>query len=114
MGKQKRAKALRRAERRDEWATVPCPIPGTRALVHPGRGHRVLIGLEDHDGVEMIHLSISHPAKLPDWYDLVRAKNELLGQEVEAYLVVPKVSEYVNLHDNCHHLWARADGRPMR
>lgn len=45
------------------------------------------------------------PEALPSWEDLRRVKDIFIGREVEAYQVLPKESEYVNVHPFCLHLW---------
>lgn len=63
------------------------------------------------DGSQWWHLSVSVAGnKVPSWETLSRIKDEWLGEEVEAYQVLAKRSEHVNIA-NCLHLWAPVDGK---
>lgn len=62
------------------------------------------------DGKKWLHVSCSRKKKLPSWYDLRRVKGQFIGQEKEAYQVLPFASKYVNIHPYCLHLWSCVDG----
>lgn len=66
---------------------------------------------ETKDGEFWIHLSVSRPDRLPSWDELKKVKNEFLGEDVEAYQVLPKKKDYVNAHPHCLHLWVPRDER---
>lgn len=69
--------------------------------------------LETHCPRIWVHLSLSHPKRLPTWTELVDAKELFIGLERAAYQVVPPRSQYVNLHPYCLHLWSCLDEDPM-
>jgi hypothetical protein len=48
---------------------------------------------------------------MPSWDDMSRVKRDFLGEDVEAYQVLAKKSEHVNVHSFCLHMWAPVDGR---
>lgn len=51
------------------------------------------------------HLSISHPARLPDWEELRVARDQLLPPEVCMAIPYPPRAWWVSIHPNCLHLW---------
>lgn len=48
--------------------------------------------------------------KLPDWDAMCELKDMFFDDEEEAYQIMPKKSEYVNMVDNCLHLWRPHNG----
>ena len=46
-----------------------------------------------------------YDGRLPDWSAMRTLKDVFFNGEEEAYQIVPKKSEYVNMVDNCLHLW---------
>ena len=40
-------------------------------------------------------------------------KDMFFDDEEEAYQIMPKKSEYVNLKDNCLHLWRPSNGKTL-
>lgn len=56
--------------------------------------------------LKVLHVSVSRKSRLPSWDDLKRAKNTFMGLDVDAYHVIPKADDHVNLHNYCMHLWA--------
>lgn len=63
------------------------------------------------DGSEWHHVSLSRRDRIPTWDEVMKVKNEFLGEEVEAYKVLPKKADYVNLHKYCLHFFSRIDGK---
>ena len=58
----------------------------------------------NEDGWE--HVSFSpFGGKLPGWNDMCILKNIFFEDEEEAIQIHPKKSEYINLKENCLHLW---------
>lgn len=78
------------------------------------RGLRVIVteGLE-RDGKRWRHVSVSKRDQLPSWDDLKAVKDLLIGSEALAIQVLPRASEYVNIHPHCLHLWHCLDGDPV-
>lgn len=74
----------------------------------PG-GRMVIASTSWEGGQRWVHLSMSHPSRLPTWPELVEMRNLLLGDDVEAYQVLPPANRYVNLHNRVLHLWACLD-----
>ncbi|SRR6266568_882588 len=82
---------------------------------HDGSGLRVIITVERHppDSRRWQHISVSREDRYPSWEDLLAVKEEFIGEEEEAYQVLPRASEYVNIHPNVFHLWHCLDGDVM-
>lgn len=53
-----------------------------------------------------LHVSVSRSDRLPSWTDLGFVKQCFIGDDREAVQVLPKESDYVNLHKYCLHLWS--------
>ena len=50
------------------------------------------------------HLSISRLDRYPHWDEILKIKEHFFG-DVDAMMVMPKKSDYVNIHRNCFHVW---------
>lgn len=52
------------------------------------------------------HLSVSHPRRYPTWDEIYTAWYDLIPDagQVEGAIILPRKSEYVNLHPNCFHV----------
>ena len=56
------------------------------------------------------HVSVSpYNGKTPTWEDMCRVKDIFCDEEEEVIQIHPKKSEYVNIKDNCLHLWRHKD-----
>lgn len=67
----------------------------------------VIYSLENHEGKEVFHVSISPFGKrMPTWDDMCDLKDAFFEDEERAYQIHPKKSEYVNVSENCLHLWS--------
>lgn len=88
---------------------IPSPVPGARAYAM-GRHLRVIVGIE----FGRWHLSISHPKRYPTWDEIKEARYKLMPENITVAMLLPPPREYVNIHENCFHLWEiedpRADG----
>jgi len=82
---------------------VDCPLPGGKAFRY-GK-YMVLIAKEDGRW----HLSISHKNHYPGW-DVIRdARYEFLPEDIVVAMLLPPKGNYVNVHENCFHLWEVRD-----
>lgn len=54
------------------------------------------------DGSEWIRISVSFRDHIPTWQNLIKAKNEFIGEDQEACIILANV----NLHPFCMHIWA--------
>lgn len=92
------------------------PNFGPAAHYESGGGMRVLITKEMHEDEKVrvwVHLSVSRPTRLPSWEDLKQVKDLFIGRDKMAFQALPPASEYVNVHQNCLHLWYCLDGNPL-
>lgn len=60
------------------------------------------------------HLSISHPTRYPTWDEIKEARYRLTPHNVTMAMILPPPDEYVNLHENCFHLWEIEAPKPKR
>lgn len=67
----------------------------------------------NEDGYEHVSVSPKHKYKMPTWDDMAYLKDVFFYDEEEAYQIMPKHSEYVNLKENCLHLWRPANGKVL-
>jgi len=87
--------------------------PHVRASLEPGaRAFRlgeclVFVG-HSADGW---HMSISHPSRYPTWDEIKEARYSLLPKNITVAMLLPPPDEYVNIHENCFHLWEIEDRR---
>lgn len=51
------------------------------------------------------HLSISTPNAQPSYKEIKEARYRYLPDDVVMAQIFPPKSEFVNLHEYCHHLW---------
>ena len=65
------------------------------------------------DGAGWDHVSVSPESKriTPSWDDMCKLKDIFWGDEEMAIQIHPKKSEYVNMVENCLHLWSPKDAR---
>jgi hypothetical protein len=99
-------------EPHSEWKEVDAAAPGARAWINRKDGLYVLRSLSTtKDGEKWVHISISTPDRVPNWEEISRVKACFLGLEVEAYQVLPKQDDYVNVCTHCLHIWAPLDGK---
>lgn len=84
---------------------------GVGYALQDSTGLRVIIDCERKaDERFWVHVSVSRERHVPSHGDMVRVKEVFLGIARYAYAVYPPRSEYVNIHPNCLHLWALAEG----
>lgn len=93
------------------WQEMHSPLGKvTRAWEHRADGLYVLRSLsKTKNGEEWIHISCSRKSRLPTYEDLAKIKKDFIGEEMEAYQVMAKTSEHVNIHSYCLHIWAPID-----
>lgn len=83
----------------DGYAISCCYYNGRRGLA-------VLLSLSTMDnGEQFIHCSLSRRSRLPSWDDVKIVKTTFLGEDTEAFHIVPKKEDYINVNPYCLHLW---------
>jgi len=52
------------------------------------------------------HISVSHPRRYPTWDEIYTAWYDLVpdAKDIEGAIILPRKSEYVNIHPNCFHV----------
>ena len=106
----------------EEWAKITLPAGWRKAarsdrffaplneLCEARRGKTiVLFSVGKHGEKWWLHVSLSHPEKIPSYMDVAEVKRIFVGKDRQAIQVFPKESEHVNLHPRCLHLWACLD-----
>lgn len=61
-----------------------------------------------------LHASIAHPDRYPTWAEILSMRDWIFPAEMEVVMVLARRSEYVNLHQNCFHLWQSFCGQEGR
>lgn len=64
-------------------------------------GSKVLYSVEN--GKE--HVSISHKKRYPTWDEVSYVRYKLMKPNSYVVQILPPREEYINLHENCFHLW---------
>lgn len=96
------------------WNTQPMPYVGMCGFVKlPECGTCSVVWSRDEDGLEHVSVSPRHKYRIPSWDDMCYLKDIFFDDEEEVYQIHPPKSQYVNVMQNCLHLWKRADGRRL-
>jgi hypothetical protein len=78
--------------------------------VHRFTGLGLIASASHHsDSRRWLHVSISHPNKIPTYQELADAKRDFIGEDVYAYQVFAPTKDHVNIHPFCLHLWCCLD-----
>jgi hypothetical protein len=83
---------------------IPSPVPNSKAY-YLGQC-TVIVAIEN----ERWHLSIANRHRYPTWDEIKEARDLLLPGDIFVAMVMPPKEYYVNLHQNCFHLWEMKDG----
>ena len=71
----------------------------------PDSGVASVVWSRNENGYEHVSVAPSRIYKVPTWKDMCYVK-ELFGEEdEEVYQIHPKKADYVNIKENCLHLW---------
>ena len=57
----------------------------------------------------MEHVSVSFRDRIPTWEEMCVVKDVFWTEEEACIQVHPRKSEYVNIHENCLHIWRKKD-----
>lgn len=63
---------------------------------------RVCVGDPQREGCH--HISISHPYRYPTWDEIYTARYDFCPHDIDMAIILPKKTEYVNIHPNCFHV----------
>lgn len=84
-----------------------------RGYVYESRDRLCVIASAAHynqDNREWLHVSMSRENRVPSYEDMKRVKEIFIGNDKSAIQVFPKVSDHVNIHPFCLHLWCPLTG----
>lgn len=96
------------------WDIRPLPEHTYGAMMKlPDCGTVSVVWGYNEKGYEHVSVSPMHKFRIPTWNDMATLKDRFFYHEEEAYQIMPKHSEYVNLVENCLHLWRPANGRML-
>ncbi len=86
--------------------SIPSPVAGARAF-YTSSNCSVMVASEPSGpkGEMRWHMSIAHRNRYPHWDEIREARYQLIPNDVTMCMVLPPVSEYVNVHSNCFHLF---------
>ncbi len=90
---------------------IPCPVPNAKAY-RMGQCN-IIVSHEIYGGGPAIlsfgkirwHLSISCPNRYPTFDEIKAARYALIPDEAQMAMFFPPRKEYVNIHQNCFHLY---------
>jgi hypothetical protein len=86
------------------------PKANWRKINHPAGGDWYVwgeVGVHVSKDEGLWHLSISHHRRYPTWDEIYTAWYDLVpgaGTEFHGAIILPRKSEYVNIHPNCFHV----------
>lgn len=85
-----------------------------RAFINSVSKIRIIFSIEHHaNGLNWVHVTTSHRNRLPSWEELVYTKEIFIGN-VWVYQVLPPKEHYMNISENCLHLWHCPDKDLMK
>lgn len=84
-----------------------CPEHIKNGRAFEGKNGIIIIASVDKhpDFGEILHVSISKENEYPTWSDIIETKLHFFGDRKDVMMVIPKREDYVNIHNNCFHLW---------
>lgn len=71
----------------------------------PDCGTCSVISGNNEEGYEHVSVAPKHKFRTPSWEDMCVLKDIFFEDEEEVYQIHPKKSEYLNISENCLHLW---------
>jgi hypothetical protein len=89
------------------------PFPGARRWIGQVGKHGMFVVIASVDAGSL-HVSFSHNSRYPTWDEILAVRAWGFPEETEVVMVLARKSEYVNVHQNCFHLWESACGREGR
>jgi hypothetical protein len=81
-------------------------LPDDWQVYGTSTGLKVIVSVDlNENGKGMLHISASSPDRLPTYYELKELRYKL-GKDVKYMAIIfPPEEEFVNLHDNCLHMY---------
>jgi hypothetical protein len=88
-----------------EAEVAPGVIQRQRAWQCPPISLRVIGSDEQTPHGLLLHVSLSHPNKLPTWEEVTMVRDAFFGADIDVMMVLPQAADYVNAHPYVFHLW---------
>lgn len=96
------------------WDVMPLPTVGMGVKIHlPDCGTCTVVWTREEGGLEHVSVAPVKKFRIPTWDDMCKLKDIFFDDSEEAYQLHPPKGHYVNIKENCLHLWRRADGRTI-
>ncbi len=91
-------------------AEAPPTLPDSRLWIgHSGKHNRISV-IASVDAGDL-HVSIAHSQRYPTWDEILAVRAWAFPDDTEVVMVLARKGEYVNIHNNCFHLWESRCGR---
>jgi hypothetical protein len=68
-------------------------------------GLAILVSTEPTPHGDLRHVSVSRIDRYPSWEEIKKVREKFLPMDKPAMMVFPTKDYYVNLHQNCFHVW---------
>lgn len=85
---------------------LPTILPTGQFARHFQKGELKILMTKDEG---RCHISVSHPDRYPTWDELKEIRYDLGPKQKPMAIVLPPQSAYVNIHQNCFHIWEIRD-----
>lgn len=72
-------------------------------------GIHVICSPVKYNGTEWLHVSFSRKSRIPDYKDIQLVRKDFIGTDKKSIMVFPDKEHYVNIAENCLHLWYSAE-----
>lgn len=89
-------------ERPDYVGRLPHDLQRAGARVFLMNGCSIIVTHEPPDGW---HLSIARPDRDPTWDEIATARYRVLPDVIEMAMYLPRLEDYVNVHNHTFHLY---------
>jgi hypothetical protein len=87
--------------------TNPPLVPGSSEVesYQTSDGLSIIKSLDYFDKFgKMLHVSVARKDRYPHWDEILEIKEHFFG-DIDCMMMLPKKSDYVNIHPNCFHIW---------
>ncbi len=74
--------------------------------VFKGGGFSLVVTVDETIHGPLIHASLAHRARLPTWHELTDVRHSIWGPDEDVMMMMPRLSDYVNVHPFAMHLYS--------
>lgn len=103
-------RALRYLRRNSALKIRRATVNGGHGLIKIGEWYGSVVWGADEDGWEHVSVSPYPESITPSWDDMCKIKDIFWDEEEAVLQIHPPKSKYVNLMQNCLHLWRPKNG----